>query len=98
LIFSCISKNIKGHFSDFFRRTLKLKISTHDFRTTKITNLLTDDKLGIEVVQKYAGHEDPATTLGYAKVKKEQALAAIKNTCLGKRKMDFNNVSHLKEE
>ncbi len=51
-----------------------MSVTTHDFRTTKITDLLHTDKVDLKVVQAYVGHSSPATTLIYAKTNKELML------------------------
>jgi site-specific recombinase XerD len=44
--------------------TLKLKASSHDFRHTKITELV-NAGMDISQVQQYVGHTDVKTTLSY---------------------------------
>jgi integrase len=64
---------------------LKTTIQSHDFRTTKITELIYVDKLDINVVKNYVGHTNIATTLGYVKMDKRKAMEVVKALSLGKR-------------
>jgi len=57
-------KQLKDHFSKFFRRVVKLEVQSHDFRTTKITEML-DEGVDVRTVQTYVAHKNVATTLGY---------------------------------
>jgi integrase len=57
-------------------------VSTHDFRTTKITQLLHNDKADLKVVQNYVGHTNPATTLIYAKTSKDEVLNFVRESAL----------------
>jgi integrase len=43
------NKQIKENFNKIFRKTLQLPITTHDFRTTKLTQLLHENKVAIRV-------------------------------------------------
>lgn len=68
---------IKSNFCNFLRKTLKTTIQSHDFRTTKITQLIHAEKVPVKVVAAYVGHDNIATTLGYVKVDQEEALQMI---------------------
>lgn len=52
----------------FLWKTIKTSIKSHDFRTTKISELLENKEMGIKDVQLYIGHKNVATTLGYQKI------------------------------
>ena len=58
------NSNIATYFGHFFSRTLKLQEHSHNFRTTKITDLLAQGT-DLKTVQRYVGHKSPSTTLGY---------------------------------
>jgi len=60
------------YFSKFFLETAKVEVQSHDFRTTKITELL-EGGASLRAVQRYVGHKSPATTLGYHKLSTTQA-------------------------
>lgn len=48
-------------------KRLGFKLTTHDFRHTKVTELTNSD-MKIKEVQEYVGHRDPATTMRYVHV------------------------------
>lgn len=58
---------IKKYFSNFFHQTAKVKVQSHDFRTSKITEMI-EAGADLKVVQRYVGHKNAATTLGYHKL------------------------------
>lgn len=55
-----------------------MNISTHDFRTTTITQLAIEQKVDIYKIGKYIGHKKPTTTAGYVKVDQGEAFEAVK--------------------
>lgn len=69
-------EQLKGDFSHFFLQVAKLPIQSHDFRTTKITEMLANG-MDVRTVQVYVGHKNVATTLGYQKVERMQALRKV---------------------
>ena len=62
-----------------------MPIQSHDFRGTRITELINLHKLDPKTAQYYVGHKKVATTLGYLKIDQTQAMELVKATMIGKR-------------
>lgn len=87
-------QSIATYFCQFFKRTLKVPVQSHDFRTTKITQLL-NDQVDLKSVQKYVGHKNPATTLGYQKLDISEANKRIAGLMVSKIRGQATNKSKL---
>ena len=67
LIFDKNENSMKTAMSKLFTQQLKVPVSSHDFRHTKITELA-ESGMQIAKIQKHVGHKSATTTLKYVTV------------------------------
>lgn len=66
---------MKSALSYLFRVKLKVAVSSHDFRHSKITDL--SKIMGVKSVQSYVGHMDAKTTLRYIHADQDEVIKEV---------------------
>lgn len=66
---------MKSALSYLFTTRLKEKVSSHDFRHSKITDL--SQSMGVKEIQSYVGHTDAKTTLKYVHTDQNDVLRKV---------------------
>ncbi len=74
LLFPCTEKALKCKLHRFFVEKHQTKVTSHDFRKTKATNMYREYKISLLDIRYYLGHSDIKTTQLY--VEAESGAAA----------------------
>jgi integrase len=62
----------------FLKNILQVNYTSHDFRHSKVTDLL-NEGVKLKEVATYVGHSNPSTTLRYYNVDEAQVMQKVKN-------------------
>lgn len=66
-IYQCSSNALNLKINKYLKKTLQVDHSSHDFRHSKVTDLI-NEGVHLKEVATYVGHSNPSTTLRYFNV------------------------------